>query len=138
MRFTVPQFIEHEAKIVGPLTFRQFVFIGTAGAICFVLYFSIGETNFFLFLLLSIIIFGIGAALAFLKIGGQGLPTIFGNFLRFSLGSKVYIWKKKEVPITVFKKEEIKKEIKEEELPLKIAEASRLKKIRNQIETKTK
>jgi len=138
MRFTVPQFIEHEAKIVGPLTFRQFVFIGTAGAICFVLYFSIGETNFFLFLLLSIIIFGIGAALAFLKIGGQGLPTIFGNFLRFSLGSKVYIWKKKEVPITVFKKEEIKKEIKGEELPLKIAEASRLKKIRNQIETKTK
>jgi len=138
MRFTVPQFIEYEAKIVGPLTFRQFVFVGIAGAICFVLYFSLGKTNFLLFLLLSAILLGVAGALAFLKIGGRGLPTILTNFLRFSLGSKVYIWKKKEAPVTVFKRGEIKKERKEEELPLKIAEASQLKKIRTQIETKTK
>ena len=138
MQFTVPQFIEHEAKIIGPLTFKQFIFIGTAGTICFVLYFSIAEINFFLFLILSIIILGVGAALALLKIGGQGLPTILTNFLRFSLGSKIYIWKKKGAPITIFKKVEIKKEVKKEELPLKIAEKSQLKKIRNEIEMKTK
>jgi len=138
MQFTVPQFIEHEAKIIGPLTFKQFVFIGAAGAVCFVLYFSIGQANFFLFLVLSIFIFGLGAALALLKIGGQDLPTILRNFLRFSLGSKIYIWKKKGTPITVFKKVEIKKEVKEKELPLRIAEKSQLKKIRTEIEIKTK
>jgi len=138
MQFTVPQFIEHEAKIIGPLTFKQFIFIGTAGTICFVLYFSIAKINFFLFLILSIIILGVGAALALLKIGGQGLPTILTNFLRFSLGSKIYIWKEKGTPITIFKKVEIKKEVKKEELPLKIAEKSQLKKIRNEIEMKTK
>ncbi|PIR71470.1 MAG: hypothetical protein COU43_02455, partial [Candidatus Nealsonbacteria bacterium CG10_big_fil_rev_8_21_14_0_10_37_25] len=94
--------------------------------------------NFFLFLILSIIILGVGAALALLKIGGQGLPTILTNFLRFSLGSKIYIWKEKGTPITIFKKVEIKKEVKKEELPLKIAEKSQLKKIRNEIEMKTK
>jgi len=138
MQFTVPQFIEHEAKIIGPLTFKQFIFIGAAGAVCFVLYFSIAKINFFLFLILSIIILGVGAALALLKIGGQGLPTILTNFLRFSLGSKIYIWKEKGTPITIFKKVEIKKEVKKEELPLKIAEKSQLKKIRNEIEMKTK
>ena len=138
MQFTFPQFIEHEAKIIGPLTFKQFIFIGTAGTICFVLYFSIAKINFFLFLILSIIILGVGAALALLKIGGQGLPTILTNFLRFSLGSKIYIWKEKGTPITIFKKVEIKKEVKKEELPLKIAEKSQLKKIRNEIEMKTK
>lgn len=138
MRFTVPQFIEHEAKIVGPLTFRQFVFIGIAGAVCFFLYFSIAKTSFFLFLLLSIFILGIGAALAFLKIGGRGLPTILANFLRFRLGSKFYIWQRKEALITISKRLEIKKEVKEGELPLKIAEASQLKKIKTEIETKTK
>lgn len=138
MRFTVPQFIEHEAKIIGPLTFRQFIFIGIAGTICFFLYFSVAKTNFFLFLILSIFIFGIGAALAFLKIGGQSLPTILVNFFRFSLSPKLYIWNRKETLITVVKKVEIKKEAKEKEegFPLKIAKDSRLKKIKNEIETK--
>ena len=135
MRFTVPQFIEHEAKIVGPLTFKQFVIIGAAGGLCLLLYFSIGKTNFLLFFLLSILIFVSGLFLALLKIGGQSLPTILINFLRFSLAPKIYLWKKKETPITVFKKIEIKKE---KELPLKIAERSQLKKIRNEIEIKTK
>jgi len=135
MRFTVPQFIEMEAKIVGPLTFRQFIFIGIAGAICFVLYFTL---PFSLFLLATIVLGSGAVAFAFLKIGGRGLPTILGNFLKFSLAPKIYLWGKKEVPTEVFKKEMAKAEEKKEELPLKIAEKSRLKKLRTQIETKTK
>jgi len=138
MRFTVPQFIEYETKIVGPLTFRQFIFVGIAGAICFFLYFTIGKTNFSLFIIACLIIGAIAISLAFLQIGGRPLLTIIGNFLRFKLTPKIYIWGKKELPITIFKKEEIKKEEKVEELPLKIAEKSRLKKIKTQIETKTK
>lgn len=137
MRFTVPQFIEHEAKIVGPLTFRQFILVGGAGIICFTLYFSMGKTNFFLFLLISTFAFGIAFALAFLKIGGRGLPTFLGNFLRFKLMPTMYIWRKIEKPITVFRKE-TKKEAQEEELPLKIAEKSRLKKLHTQIMIKAK
>jgi len=135
MRFTVPQFIEMEAKIVGPLTFRQFIFIGIAGAICFVLYFTF---PFSLFLLATIVLGSGAVAFAFLKIGGRGLPTILGNFLKFSLAPKIYLWGKKEVPTEVFKKEMAKAEEKKEELPLKIAEKSQLKKLRTQIETKTK
>lgn len=134
MRFTVPQFIEHEAKIVGPLTFKQFVYVGIAAAIGFILYFSAPFSVF----LVSCVVLGILAlALAFLKIGGRSLPTIVANLLKFSLAPKMYIWKKSDKPITVFKKE-FKKEEKEteEELPLKIAENSQLKKLRNQIETK--
>lgn len=136
MRFTVPQFIEYEAKIVGPLTFKQFVYIGIAAAICFILYFSV---PFSIFLVSCVILGSIALALAFLKIGGRGLPTLVGNVLKFSLTPKMYIWRKSEKPIMVFKKE-IKKEAKEteEELPLKIAEKSRLKKLHTQIETNTK
>ncbi|OGZ18973.1 MAG: hypothetical protein A2175_01435 [Candidatus Nealsonbacteria bacterium RBG_13_42_11] len=135
MRFTVPQFIEHEAKIVGPLTFKQFIYFGIAGSICFILYFSVPFSVFFL----SCIVLGMTAlVLAFLKIGGRGVPTILSNFLRFSLTPKMYIWKKSEKPITVFEKE-IKKDIDEAEegLPLKIVKGSRLKKLSTEIETKT-
>jgi len=135
MRFTLPQFIEHEAKIIGPLTFRQFIFIGMAGGICFILFFTV---PFSIFLIACLILGGGAMALAFLKIGGRSLPTILGNFLKFSVSPKIFIWRKIETPIKVFKKEKIKKEGVEEELPLKIAERSQLKKIRTQIETQTR
>ena len=136
MRFTVPQFIEHEAKIVGPLTFRQFSFIGVAAAICFVLYYTL---PFSVFLAACFILGGGAAALAFLKIGGRSLSTVFGNFLKFSVSTRIFIWKKGETPIMVFKKVEVKKEEEaEDELPLKIAGKSQLKKLKTQIEIKTK
>lgn len=138
MRFTIPQFIEHEAKIVGPMTFKQFVFVGVAGALCFVFYFLIGKTNFLIFLILSIIALGAGASLAFLKIGGRGLPTILANFFRFSLGSKFYIWKREGALVTFSKEMELKKEVKNKEAPLKSAGISQLKKIRTKLETETK
>jgi len=135
MRFTVPKFIEHEAKIVGPLTFKQFIYIGMAGGICFILYFTV---PFSIFLIASLFL-GVGAiVLFFLNIGERTLPTILGNFLKFSISPKMFIWRKIEAPIKIFKKEEIRKEGTEEELPLKIAERSQLKKLRTQIETKTK
>ncbi|MBI4101373.1 MAG: PrgI family protein [Candidatus Nealsonbacteria bacterium] len=135
MRFTVPQFIERESPIVGPLTFRQFVYIGTAGGVSFLLYFSLGKSNFFAFILIAIALLIVGAALAFLKIGGRGLPTIVANFFRFFISPKMYIWKKTEKPIEV-----IKREVKKEglaETPLRVAGPSQLKKLSVQVETKT-
>jgi len=140
MRFTVPQFIGHEPKIVGPLTFRQFIFIGIAGAICFILYFSIGKKSLSLFLLISVVLILVAMVLAFGKIGGRSLPTILANSLEFLISPKLYIWRKKETKVEIsYRKEEIKvPEEKVEELPLKIAENSRLKKLRTQVEIGTK
>jgi len=136
MRFTVPQFIEHEVKIVGSLTFKQFIFFFIAGAICFVFYFIV---PFSIFLTVCIVLGGGAIVLAFIRIGGRPLPTILGNFLKFNVSPKIFIWRKTETPIMVFKKEEgIKKEEKKDELPLKIAEGSQLKKIKTKIEIQTK
>jgi hypothetical protein len=136
MRFTVPQFIEHEVKIVGPLTFKQFIFFFVAGAVCFILYFVLPRS---VFLIVCLLLGGGAITLAFLRIEGRPLPTILGNFLKFTISPKMFIWRKAESPIMVFKKEEAKKEeAKEEELPLKIAEKSQLKKIKTQIEIQTK
>ena len=134
MRFTVPQFIEHEAKIVGPLTFKQFTYVGVAAAICFVIYFN---APFSVFILASIFLGGAAMALAFFKIGGRSLPSVIGSFLKFKLSPKMYLWKKKQGTISILEK--AKPEIKkEEETPLKIAGKSQLKNIQTEIETKTK
>jgi hypothetical protein len=133
--FIVPKFIEREAKIVGPLTFKQFVYIGTAGAILLFLYFQI---SFPVFIILAIFLLGIAFILAFLKIGGFPFPTVLKNFFIHSVSPKLYIWGKapliKKMPRA---KEEIPIKKKLDELPLKIAERSRIKKLITEIETKT-
>lgn len=138
MQFTVPQFIEHEAKIVGPLTFKQFTYVGFAAAICFVLYFLAPFSIF----LLGVLVLGGGAlALAFVKVGGRSLPTIVANVFRYSVGQKGYIWKKKEEQKLVYKIESkpITQKAKEKEkFVLKIEGQSQLKKLHTQIETKSK
>jgi len=141
MRYQLPQFIEYEPKIFGPFTFRQFVYVGIAGAACFIVYFV---APFYLFILSCIFLGGGALAFAFLKIGGKPLSIVVLNFLKFNISPRLYIWKKREkTQITIFKKEvkkenKRKEEEKEEELPLKIAERSQLKKLQTQIETKTK
>ena len=135
MRFTVPQFIEHEPKIVGPLTFKQFIFIAVASGLCFVLYFKV---TFLLFLISSLVIMGVAMAFAFLKIDGRPLATLLINFLKFNISPKMYLWKKGQEPIMMAGGEEkfVAKEIPEDELPLKIGGPSRLKSIKTKIETK--
>jgi len=141
MEFQVPQFIEHKPKIVGPLTFGQFVYIGIAGGICLFLWLLIGKKNFFLFVFASVILFLIAAVLAFGKIEGRPIPTMFGNFLKFQLlMPRRYFWKTKETPPKlIMKKIETKKEEEKiEETPLKIGEKSYLKNLSIKIETKTR
>jgi len=137
MQFQVPQFIEKEAKIVGPLTFKQFLYLGAAGVIVFFLYFYLATKNILAFILITIFL-AIGAlALAFLKIGGQPLSTILLKFFNFSFSSKIYLWKKKAIPPKIIKKEEkpLREELSEEPI-LKVAEKSQLKKLSTQIETR--
>jgi len=137
-QFTVPKFIEHEAKIVGPLTFKQFVFVGIAGAICFFLYFTLAKINFFLFVLVSALLMAGAFALAFLKSGGRSLPTVLKNFFGFSMSTKLYLWKKKGggLPPKIVEKISVK-EVEEKEIPTVVGK-SRLKNLSNQIETRTK
>ena len=137
MEFTVPQFIEKEAKIVGPFTFKQFIFIGTAGGICLLLFFVI-PLGFFV--PLAVILLGGAFALAFLKVERTSLPMFIKNFFLFIFKPKVYLWKKKSAPPTILKQE--KKVIKKTEegakveSALKVVRGSKLRELFTYLETK--
>jgi len=140
MEFPVPKFIEMETKIVGPLTWRQFAFVGTAGVIIFFLYFILKQ-RFLIFIIISLILGVSAIGFAFLKVGGRPLPSVLINFVFFNVSSKIYTWKRKSIePRLVYKKERVKakKEKKEPAALLKITKQSRLKELSTQIELKTK
>lgn len=112
----MPQFIEHDPKILGPFTLKQTVYVGSALGICFLLYFTPLKTNsFFLYVLVCGLIFGGGLALAFWKIQGLAIPIVGKNFAEYSIAAKIFIWKRKEAPVFVSMEKEKKIEKKDDD-----------------------
>lgn len=135
MQFQIPQFIEREARIVGPLTFKQFLYLAGAGVVVFFLYFTLAKVNLLAFILITIVLAGIALAFAFLKIGGYSFSILLKNFFSFFIASKIYLWKKVAMPPKIIPKKEKPKKEAIEETTLKISEKSQLKKLATQIET---
>ncbi len=138
MQFKVPQFIEHEAKIFGPLTFKQFIVVGFAGLISLVFFFVFGD-NFFLWLVVSGIVIGTSLSLVFVQVEGIPLISLIGKSIGFFTEPRVYIWKKKTFGVKFMAKKEEKKEeedLKKKETTLKTSEGSKLKKLWSEIEVK--
>ena len=131
-QFTVPKFIEREAKIVGPFTFKQFIFVGAAGVISVVLYFTI---PFYFFLLAAALLFSGALALALVKIEGRPIPVLFKNFLSFLFAEKIYLWKRKALAPKVIKRPGPEKKEKEKTLIPRVIEKSRLKDLSTRVTT---
>lgn len=97
MRYQVPQFIEVEDKIFGPLTLKQFIYLVGGAGLAFVIYRIIG--NFLLAFIPMAIVLGISAALAFYKVYNHfPLVHIVEYAFKYWLGTKLYIWKKNDKP----------------------------------------
>ncbi len=93
MQFQVPQFIEVEDKIFGPLTFKQFIYLVGGGGISFVIY---SVLPFFLAILLIVPVAALSLALAFYKINNKPFIGVLEAAFKYAFGNKLYIWKKSE------------------------------------------
>lgn len=89
MRFQVPQFIEVEDKIVGPLTFKQFLYLLAGGGLAFILYRFLPP---FLGLpLAGAAVIG-GLALAFYRINNRPLIFTLEAVVKYFISSRMYVW----------------------------------------------
>ncbi len=94
-QFQVPQFINIEDRIIGPLTLKQFFYLlgsGGAAIVAFVL------LPLSLFIIIGVPIALFFALLAFAKIGGQPLPVIVGNAVTYFTKPRMYLWKSSPRP----------------------------------------
>jgi flagellar basal body-associated protein FliL len=91
MQFRVPQFIDLEDKVVGPLTLKQFGYILGAGGFSFIIWTFIPIR--IIAILLIIIVAGLFLALAFVKINNRPFADLLESAFAFYTGSKVYTWK---------------------------------------------
>jgi len=88
-QFTVPQFIDVEDKVIGPITVRQFIIIlFSAGliALCYKIFY------FDTFLILSILITFITVVVAFVKVNGVHFHLFLTNFLITLFKANTRVW----------------------------------------------
>lgn len=90
MRFQVPQFIEVEDKIFGPLTLKQFIYLAGAAGISFVLWTLLPK---FLAVLVAAPIVGLALALAFYKVNNRPFINVVESALSFMAKDKLYVWR---------------------------------------------
>lgn len=92
MRFEVPQFIEIEDKIFGPLTWRQFIYLGGGAGFGVIAFFWL---PFLLFVLIAVPIGALSAALAFYPINNRPFSIFLESVYNYYTNSKLYLWKKR-------------------------------------------
>ncbi len=91
-QFVVPQFLDVEAKIIGPVTARQFIIFLAILLIEFILY------RVFLSLALQLIVglpvLALGAIFAFFKVNGQPFHYIILNVVQTMRKPSLRVWDK--------------------------------------------
>ncbi len=93
MQFQVPQFIETEDRIIGPLTIKQFLYIAAGGALCFALFFFLEPVYW---ILSAVFIMPVSASLAFIQINGRPLPSVALAAIGYYWKPRFYVWQRKE------------------------------------------
>lgn len=90
-RFQVPQFIEVEDKLFGPLTLKQFIYLLGGASLIFILWITL---PIFFAILMGVPIAAFSFGLAFYKVNGEPLIAVLSHGLQYLSRSRLYIWRK--------------------------------------------
>ena len=116
-QFTVPQFIDVEDKIFGPITARQFsIMIGAIGPI----FLAFKLADFALFVFLACIIGGTAIMFAFVRINGQAFHYFVLNIFQTLRRPSRRLWYKSYTNMALQayideQKQEVKRKVEAEE-----------------------
>jgi hypothetical protein len=107
MQFVVPQFIDVEDKVLGPLSVRQFITLLIGAGSIFVLFKLL---PFFTFVLAAIFVLILVFVFAFVKINGRPFHFFLLSLVQTYRRPQLKIWKKDAERYLVKKEREAKKD----------------------------
>jgi len=116
LQYKIPQNVELEDKIVGPLTMKQLVICGTGGGLGYVLYLTLAKTYFMEVWLPPIAIISlITLAIAFLEIRGIKFVKWILLMIEAMINPNHRVWDKSESTMFIFAVPTAKLQAKEDE-----------------------
>lgn len=126
-QFQIPQFINIEDKVIGPLTIKQFLWLLAGGGICFVLWTAL---PLIIFLMLGIPVAILFLGLAFLKIHGRPFIYFITSAIAYFFRPKMLLFNKPQKK----QRKVFEEEVVEKEKPLAKATKSDLEKLATRLD----
>lgn len=134
MQYSVPQFVDIEDKIIGPLTLKQFLILVAGALVCFFLWTIFGGPSIFFFLF-ALPTMGLFAMIAFGKFNGRPLMSNLDNMYKFYSRPRFRVFiKSSEKTLAMVKKQA---PAPQPERPDSRAVSSRLKRLAYLLDQKT-
>jgi len=90
-QFVVPQFIDVEDKILGPITTRQFAILMITGLVMFIIYKIL---YIWYALAIDVTLLGMALVVAFVRINGQPFHYFLLNFVQTFRRPGIRVWNK--------------------------------------------
>jgi hypothetical protein len=106
MLFNVPQFIDIEDKIIGPLTGKQLGWLGIGGVLIIIGWNVLDRSAFFVAAIFISAIFG---GLAFYRPYNQPLIKFITSSIHFMFRPKIYVWRRNYDNIKPVRRAAVKK-----------------------------
>lgn len=91
-QFVVPQFLDVETKIIGPVTMRQFLIMLATMLAEFLIYRFV--LNVLVVIILGVLVLAIGVIFAFAKVNGQGFHFVVLNMIQTLRKPMARVWDK--------------------------------------------
>jgi hypothetical protein len=91
MRYQVPQFVDIEDRIIGPLTLKQFLMYVAAVMLLVPIYLV---SDMSLFITIAIPVLGVAALFAHFKLHGRSLFAILSHASIFMVRGQVFMWRR--------------------------------------------
>ncbi|MFA6307228.1 MAG: PrgI family protein [Patescibacteria group bacterium] len=132
-RFIVPQFIDIEDRIWGPITVRQFIIILAGLLFGFIAY---KLSDFSLFIFWAVIIVILVSIFAFYKVNGAPFHTFALNFIETTFKKPALrIWRKEHIKVEEYKSKEDKETKEEIFVPKRLSSSRKLSELSLIIDT---
>lgn len=131
MQYKVPQNIDLEDRIIGPLTMKQFLYILVAGIIDYIAFLKLPLAAF---LVIAIPISALALALALVKINDRPFVSFLWGLVGYLKNPKERFWHQGEVPEQVI----VRKAVKKGPLPLPMKHLTKeeLRKLAQRLDTR--
>lgn len=134
MQYSVPQFIDIEDKVVGPLTAKQALILILGGAILLV---AFKFFNLAFFLIIAALVVPVSLVLAFYKPRGISALQYVFNYVDFFANPKIYLWQRETDQNAYFKRSLQKKQSIDEAEPIKNVSYNRIRDLAVLLDTST-
>lgn len=98
VQYKVPQNIDMEDRIFGPLTLFQFLSLLIGGMVVYVLFLALRNVSLPIFFIAGLPIALVTLAFTFVRVQDRPFPTFLGYFILYLLNPKRRVWAKGAQP----------------------------------------